>query len=484
VLVTTANVGTSGLPVGSIACRSTLTNPTNGCIPLNLLGINVANPAATQWVTGGDNKGLLMMEQYSVDFAVQGKLFSLPAGDVVTAVGGDWRRESLDQRGNEFASVGAYSLGNYPTYKAHQSVWEAFAEVDVPILSDRIVDSLALNGAVRYTEYDVSGSVVTWKVGLTSQITPDIRFRGVVSRDIRAPTLSDIFSPRAFTRQTVTDVAGTGVNQNSAPLIQIFTGGNTELKPEIGETISLGAILTPRFIPNLNVSVDWYRINLTDALASAGVPYILQQCAEGRQEMCALTERDSTGLLLSVRNYQLNIASQLSEGVDIALDYSHRIGPGRLILRSLATHRIHNRSNTLGVIRDTVGSIAPLPASVPGGSGGSPSWEGNLQATYDASRWQGTVGMRWLGSAKLSQAWGSLDVDDNHVSAYTVFDLRANYYLDADRKFQIYGAVDNVLDRDPPIVPRLLDGWFYIPTRVGMYDLLGRVYRIGARAKF
>ncbi len=82
-----------------------------------------------------------------------------------------------------------------PSVTASENVWEFSGEMGVPILKDiPLVQSLNADIAGRYTNYSISGSFETWKIGLDWHVNDDIRFRGTTSVDIRAPTLNDLYS--------------------------------------------------------------------------------------------------------------------------------------------------------------------------------------------------------------------------------------------------------------------------------------------------
>src|SRR5262249_56746409 len=84
-----------------------------------------------------------------------------------------------------------------PSTHASENVWEFSGEIGIPILKDiPLVQNLDADLAGRYTDYSVSGSVQTWKIGLDWHVNESVRFRGTTSVDIRAPTLNDLFSPK------------------------------------------------------------------------------------------------------------------------------------------------------------------------------------------------------------------------------------------------------------------------------------------------
>src|SRR3546814_950008 len=84
-------------------------------------------------------------------------------------------------------------------YEMRISDWSSdVCSSDLPVIK-----GLNLNAAGRFTDYSTSGSVQTWKVGGTFQPIPDIRFRGNVSHDIRAPNLQELFAAGTARTNTV-----------------------------------------------------------------------------------------------------------------------------------------------------------------------------------------------------------------------------------------------------------------------------------------
>ncbi len=172
---------------GNIVCRSTLTAPTNGCIPLDRFGVGVASQAALNYVLGEPER----LERFDLDEAgvnfttndIQGW-----AGPISIAIGAEARRESVDGSVPVEYQNG-WKYGNFLPTIGHYEVAEGYVETVVPLLK-----GLDFNGAARYTSYSTSGQVETWKAGLTYKPIDDITFRATKSRDIRAPNLSEMFS--------------------------------------------------------------------------------------------------------------------------------------------------------------------------------------------------------------------------------------------------------------------------------------------------
>ncbi len=480
VRVTTTNVGTSGLPLGSIVCRSSLTTPGNGCAPLNLFGVGNASPEAIQYITGiarsGGNTMFGVLKQQVVSASVTGTLpFGLPAGDISTAFGLEYREEEGTQDASPASQASIFQLGNPKDFYGKYDTKEVFAEFNLPLLKDQGINSLAFDAAGRLTDYSTSGKVETFKFGLSGEIVDSLRVRMSYSFDIRAPQLFDLFN-------TGTPVTGTAIDPNTGLGVSIFgtSQGNSSLKPEESTTESIGFVLTPSWLSGLQISLDYYSIDIDGAFASFNTTTTLEQCAAGNQAFCAnLRFNGPGGALSEIFNQPINADTLKTSGLDFALDYRTFAGPGAVNLTMVANYTFEQELTRLGVPFDYAGSIGNDSSQA-----GVPQFNGTVGVTYVQEGWSGTLQTRLVGSAKLNTAWTSADVDDNDVPARYYLDLRGAYRWDSGT--QVYLALDNVLDKDPPVVPFSANGAsaYETPFVDSIHDSFGRVWRAGVRVKF
>lgn len=465
---------------GAIVCRSTLTAPTNGCVPLNVFGNGVATAEALKYTRGvAMQDANVQLDVVSAD--ASGTIFTLPAGDVSVAVGADYIKNKASATQDDLALNRQFAVQNFQPFSGERSVKEAFAEINVPLLKDLpLVQRLEVNGAARLTDYSTSGSVTTWKGGVSYQATSDLRLRATLSHDIRAPSLSDLFSGGTFTQQSVFDP----ITNKTYPQLT-NARGNPDLKPEEADTTTAGVIYSPSFVPGLQLSIDYYKIDIKGAIASVSAPLTLQFCAAGRTEFCPFIIRDSTQAITSIITVPVNVASQLTEGWDYEVDYKRAVGPGSVTLRGLASYvpkfRQIDASGTLTNYAGQVGDLNP----------GQPKWKANVSATYEQGPASARLSARYIGKAKLQNAWREgVDVDDNSVPDHVTVDLTAVYKFEMrEIPYELTFGIDNLLDRDPVQIP-VIPGTVQYGTAPGtggrfdLYDPLGRRYRLGLRAKF
>ena len=512
VSVTTANRGTSGLPIGSIVCRTTLTGQAvtqagvtaqSGCVPLDVFGVGVASPAAVAYATGASTGSTDIdhqsMQEDVAEASLQGTLpFDLPAGKIALAFGMGYRKDSGFAVTTPIAALSGFGGGNPSAMPSSSyNVVEGFAEAAVPLIKDGIVNSLELNLAGRMTGYSTSGLVETWKLGATSQVNDDIKLRATWSVDIRAPQLSDLFSSgssgNGMFRDPKTQVTGPAIN---------LIAGNPNLSPEVAHTISGGVVLTPTFIPGLNFSADWYHINLTDEITSVNAQTIVNQCNPQLASVINLGQNGNPhdplcthlvfagpgGALSQINNPELNFASQTVSGLDVEADYSMDFWEGTLHWAVKANYTDENTLTQPGLgVNDSAGSNA-------GNAQTGPKWRGILAATYTTGPLSVTAQSRWFGTSVSYQNGNT----GNQASATTAnlydpahFEVPFNAYLDLRGAYKwndnisFFAAMDNALNTPPPLIAPTSStvqapATFY-GTNANVYDLLGRVVRVGVR---
>ena len=501
VKVTAGNVGTSGLPVGSIQCRALLLgNPAAaGCQPLDIFGTNVASQSARLYINPGQdpNSGILdqeliVLNQDVVSGSMQGVLpWQLPAGSVAVAFGAEYRHEQGGViEANALGATGQWGAGNFVPYRGQYHVEEGFAEVNAPILKDTVVESLDFNAAGRITSYSTSGEVETWKLGLTSQVDDNIRLRSTWSLDIRAPQISELFSPGTLSTQFCSYPLG-------APQYSCFAnqGGNPNLQPEKAVTLSGGAVFTPTFLPGFTLSADWYSINIHGAIDTVDFQTTINRCLLGQAIYCPqLVFAGGAAQPTQVNVFPLNSDVDSTSGLDVAASYTHPLFDGSMSWELNGNYTDQQTRTALGITYDRAGALGASPDTY---ASGIPKLRAVLAATYGEGPWSVTAQGRFIGAARLTNGpegmaaitsaslsgTGVLTrgdiyglVDDNNIGAVGYMDLRASYRWDAH--LQIYGAIDNVTDVAPPAIVSTSGG---TGTNQMVYDVLGRAIRLGVR---
>jgi outer membrane receptor protein involved in Fe transport len=361
---------------GNIVCAVSLTSNASlypGCVPMNPFGLNSESPQSVAYVLGV-TQFWAHTQLNDVNMSLTGAPFSTWAGPVNMALAGEWRELSyhLFQDGlpndpvtNPVSCAGlattlcsttgaaAYTAQTWsvqtsaPRTLVSQSVKEASLELNAPLLKDvRFAKEVSLNGAARWTNYSTSGKIWSWKTGLVWRLGDQLTVRGTRSKDIRAPTLNDLYVPPSPASTGGPDYV-TGV-LNLPTQVPNIAKGNPDLVPEIGNTSTAGFVYSPRWLPGFSLTMDAYEIDITNALASFRGQSADTQlgCAasNGASQFCQLIVRPINCCSTAVANTfttvyteSLNLASQWTTGIDMELNYSGRIHDRPFSVRTLTT---------------------------------------------------------------------------------------------------------------------------------------------------
>ena len=478
-------------PNGGPVCRVTLvSNRFPDCKPLNLLGEGRADPAAIAWVMG-DSVWNVVNKLYGGSANFSGTLFSTGAGNVSLAFGAEYRHQSIIQTsnlqavnftgirggtGNYFgaANVGASPPGSY-------NVKEVYVETAIPLISDAsFTKSLELNGAFRYTNYSTSGGVKTYKAGVTWEPISNLILRGVYSRDMRAPGLTELFGAVTNQQRTVFDpVTQQNVNVDNPQ------GGNVNLVPERADTITAGVVVKPTFLPGFYASADYFDIKINDVIGTPGQLFqVFQECtANLNSPQCALIQRDPvTQRPLSVSGQLGNLAKVTTRGIDFEAGYGTKLGNGNLTFRLLGTRLIsfkrqNSPQSALVEYAGTMDLPGFLSATLP-----LPKWRASLNVNYENDKFTFGVQERLIGG--IDRSHGITYFVDNKVEPVWYTDVNLGWKFNTfggDSEFFV--SAQNVFNRKAPaFVPT---GTFPdIPTSRAVYDVIGRYVTVGVRSKF
>jgi iron complex outermembrane recepter protein len=454
---------------GQVVCRSTITAPGNGCVPANVFGQGSISAAAVAYYTGTSWLNQ-RQEQDVYAFKIDGSPFETWAGPVATAFGAEYRTEAIVVDSDPISRASGWRQINAQPLDGSYNVKEGFFEVGVPLLNEvPAAWLLELNGAVRRTDYSTSGGVTTWKAGLNYEPIEDLRIRGTVSRDIRAPNINELFS---------------GQNQGISPLIDPvtntqrsviqLTGGNPDLVPERALSYTFGAVYQPTWLPGFKMSADYYSIDLEDAISALTPQQVVDGCyRQGQQSLCDQITRDSTGLLSLVEATLLNTAATETSGLDVELGYSHDIAGGRLAVRMLTTY--------VDKLVNTINNVPTDRAGQVGAAGGVPHWRGNLSMEFRAQKYNAGILYRYVEGGTYDNTFvEGIDINDNSVSGRSYVDLSGTYKI--TDVIEVFGKINNVFDADPPATPNIIAQTIYAASP--FYDRTGRYYIAGARARF
>jgi outer membrane receptor protein involved in Fe transport len=507
---------------GQIVCANTAARAA-GCIPANLFGINALASAAsylavpvtlstkvTQTVGGGN---------------VSGQLFSLFGADPIgISIGTEYRRETSRNDFDLLTQQGLNGNNALPSTRGKFDLIEGFGEAIVPILQDRpFFHSLSVRGALRISDYSTVGTTYSYNYGGEWAPIEDIRFRVIAARSVRAPNISELFSPAqqdfpsglqdpcAGVTATSTGTistncrAATGVNANIARNgvftvsqadlqgITSFAGGNANLQEEKGDSFTAGVVINPRSISalrNFVLTVDYFNIRIKDAIVTTPLQFILNQCyAQSNQSYCGLITRragvegaNSAGSLDELRSSPLNSGGVKTSGIDTVLTYNTDLATvglvGKAGVRVSYTHVLQ-------------GYTVPAPNSDRdyfNNEIGAAKDRFTTNLSYDLDNVGLTVSGTYIGASYLDDQF-VLSSFENVTRHDKAFRVGSQFYLDsqlrfrADEGFEFYVGGSNLLNNKPPYLADI-GGSAGQDTAAGTYDPLGRRYYAGVRINF
>ncbi|MDP2213719.1 TonB-dependent siderophore receptor [Phenylobacterium sp.] len=470
---------------GQIVCRSTLTSPSNGCVPLNRFGIGVASQAAIDYVLGQPLRTQEFVQDVAaVNFTTD---FTGWAGPIDIAFGAEWRNETLDGE-VDAASESGWKYGNYKVTTGEYDVVEGYIETLVPIM-----EGLDFNGAARYTRYSTSGGVTTWKAGLTYTPIPDITLRATASRDIRAANMSELFDAGTARSNSVS------INGVSTAFVQNLQG-NVDVQPEVADGLGVGVVFQPSFLPGFAASIDYYEIKVDGVISFVTAQQAADYCFLNNVQRYCNNLRYQNGQLAFIDLYYENLNSLSAKGLDIEASYRTSLdafipgAAGNLTLRAMATHYMENITDDGVTAIDLAGSNISA----------TPNWVYRITAAYNLDPISLNLTARGVSDGVISNAYTECTsacptlsapyytINDNSIEGALYFDASATYAFDLGQSGasgEAYISIKNLFNNDPPLTanPNALGAENtvgYLQTNRSLYDTLGRTFRVGLRLAF
>jgi outer membrane receptor protein involved in Fe transport len=493
------------------------------CVPWNL------------WTEGGvtDDQTAFFAQTYNengqtdqevISGYVQGSLgdygFASPfaSGGVELVLGYEHREETLsyqpsdNAKAGEVGGLGAALVSVVGGYK----VDEVFLEASIPLVEDRpFAEEVFLDLGYRYSDYDPSGQTTdTYKLAGSWAFNPDVKLRASYQRAVRAANIVDQFQPQQGTLfameedpcekanpgdatslrgYTFEECARSGVTQAiwdqggpaSSPASQYnaLIGGSVLLAPEESDTYSFGVVLTPGFVDGLVVSVDWYDIDVQDAITEIEPETTLLQCIE-TGNFCDLVRRgqnDSLWLGLAgptngISALSQNIGFFRVKGIDAEVSYTFDVG-------DMGAMSINNVTGWIDSWQqeEFVGAGVQQCEGVYGGSCGPPTVElrNRFQAIW-STPWDVSVNLGWRHIGSVDQIGTTLPATTLDSQNYV--DLSASWA--ATDWLKVRGGVRNILDREPPFVPQGVTARENGNTYPSAYDALGQYWFFAASVEF
>jgi iron complex outermembrane recepter protein len=468
--------------------RSLCSDAPGAAVPCgNYLGYGNLSDEALDYIfftmrgTGGN-------EQASLTADITGELFDLPAGAFAFALGGVHRKESGWRDPDPLTVLGIANTNQQEPISGEIVASEAYLEVSAPLLAGLpLVESLTLDAAVRYSDYDLFGGDTNYKLGLDWQVTSELRARATFGTAFRVPSVPQLFGGVGEGNLTTTDPCSNyaslpggstvaancqadGVPANFTQLgntILTQTGANPNLQPESAESYTIGMVWQPGFVGGLTLTADYFDIEITDAIRSIPGSTKLSVCynsANLSHPFCGaehFTRNPATGEVNFLSAQPVNTGRETVSGVDLAAIYAFD-------LRGL------DASIDASVTYLDAYDVVPFPGAAPivfagnigGGNGGFPKWRGSTSFSLADANWNAAYSVQWIGEATdFNAAPGAIGYRTPNVFYHNV---QGTYRLTEQASVSL--GVDNLFDQGAPFIA----SWTDANTDTMTYDLMGR----------
>jgi outer membrane receptor protein involved in Fe transport len=495
-------------------------DPSNGCVPLNLFNAGtipasqlsfvlrnaIQNTKTTQFVVGGNVAG-------DVRF-LQSPWAEKPAA---VSVGVEYRREkAVTTVSDDFASGDLIYYGQGQNIAGKYNTKEAYIELKAPIISDKpFIKALNIEGGFRYSDYSTVGSVRTFKGGGDWSPIEGLRFRGIYQRAVRAPNVYELFSPVVGGTGSLNNDPCTGNNVSAtikaicvaqgAPAsafngtvssipnpisgqINVFTGGNPNLKAEKTDTYTVGLVINPVQMRAFTLSVDYYNIRIGNAVSVVPPSITINQCyfnnPSATSAACSGIHRNTLNGSLSgnldfgVPEVLGNVAVVKTDGIDVSVGYHGGDLNGFNYAASLNGTYVKNYKQQSDPTSDVVqcagrfGSACNMEPIA--------KWKHVADLTLGYGRFSLLSRWRFFGAVKEDIG---TDILKSRIGGFTYIDETASFALSEHADLRL--GVQNLFNKKSPIVGDTVgadvNGGSTFPNT---YDVMGRTFFAGASFKF
>ena len=469
-----------------------------GCVPLDIFSTAPLGRESLHYLLGTRDEHRTTT-QLLLGAELGGSALRMPAGAVDFALGVEYRRETLENTDDPMALSGELVYGGGPGKRSEldvgSSVAEAFVEAVVPLAASApLARRLDLELAYRHSDYSTVGPTNAWKAGAIWEPVHGLALRGVRSRSVRTPNFGELYEPQ-YTNTTVGSIddpceagayAATATRAAKClalgvvePLPDIktgphvTTGGNPDLAPEVSDSLTLGLVWQPAFLPGFDLTLDYWDIDIAGVITTFGYSRLLYLCVDQPtidNPYCALSARNQDpdhptlppGAPLWVQSRTMNASRMHARGVDVGATWQAGLGPGRLRVRFSGTWLIES-------ITETTPGIAAADV-VNGGGWRDPRLRAGIDAGYRISKLDLGWRVRHHGHARFDPNTTSAEAYEvDRVPSRTWHDLSIGYRTASGH---VFGAsVANVFDAMPPYLPGI-----YADNTV--YDVVGRRYTL------
>ena len=511
------------------------------CVPWNIFADGGVTPDQLSYLyllgtATGDNSLRTAHADITADLGKYGIKLPTATDGIGVNFGFEHRKETVQFAPDDATNSGQLSGAGGTEEPLNNSVGvsEEFLELRVPLVQDHAFSkSLVFGTGVRRSDYTVSGVVNTYKFDLQWSPTDDFRFRGSYNRAIRAPSVSELFDPQnigliafgndpcaapttaslaqclhtvsAAQAAAFTAAYGNGGSTDIIPQavsgqLAQTQGGNPNLQPEKAKSYSFGMTFAPTALPALTGSVDFWQIKIDGEVSTYPAQVLVANCLQtGNPVYCSQVVRTPLNWSLQgatvagggyIVQTNQNIAAGLTSGIDLQTTYKMSLNRLGSLLWSLSgSYLLHSTTTPIpgGGSYDCAGLFGSTCQTV------NSRWRHNLRTTWQTPG-NVDVSLMWRFIGKVGNdnndpnpllfgaTYGALDLAQPQIPNISYIDLNATWHV--TRSVELRGGIDNLFDRQPPVIvnPSLQGGGQ--ANTFATYDVLGRQLYIAFTAKF
>jgi outer membrane receptor protein involved in Fe transport len=471
------------------------------------------------------------VDQTILEASLSGPLLELPAGALRAAFGVFYKKDeyfySADPVAKVFLPDGRPDIIGFNAsddIEGEDDNTDLYVEASIPLLADRPgVRSLEAVLGYRYSDYASAGGADAYKAELLYRPVEALRLRSSYQRAVRAPSVYELYLPQLQALffspdfEPLDPCEADSAERNGPDHAQVealclaqgfppellsdydnrfdvargFAGGNPDLHPETADTLTAGVVLTSpfasRWLDRLQVSLDWYRIEIDDAIVTVLADEFISRCfdrtfnpeLEASNQWCGMFSRNpTTGDIVDGYEILRNSEGLRTSGLDLQLDWRFDLGPGQLGVNWLVAYLdSFEQLEASGIPPLELAGTAGRDAGFLGRS--LPEWKWSFSLSY---AWQAlTLDARWRYIDGMKDADTAIE-PEFRIPHYDYFDLGASYAFDegALAGLELRVGVENATDEDPPIFP----SYSQSNTDPSQYDVLGRRYYLSLRYSF
>ncbi|HEX4299714.1 MAG TPA: TonB-dependent receptor [Gammaproteobacteria bacterium] len=492
------------------------------CTPINLFGGDGAvTPAMLNYILFEQHNVVEQsLRNYTANTA--GQLVTLPAGALNMALGTEYLETDGFSHPDALVTEGNTASSLIPPTEGRERTLAEYVEFDIPLVADApFMKKVGLDLADRWSQFRWQGgdagtnnqaahsaNTSTGNASLRWEATDELLLRASWAQGFRIPSISDLFLADSDDFEFLNDPCistpkaahcGTGAKEVFGDLVHTTIGGNTLLTPEHAISQTVGFVYSPGWLQGFDVSADYYKIKLENAIGQIPPQLVLNGCYDGGLAAdCQLIHRSggdhsatAPGEISNIQNLTTNAGGIKTEGVDVAIRYKFpstsagdfKLGMDwdftRQYVATLAFDTGLSSQELSGTTTDSAGGFGI--AGTGQVTGGVPKQRANINLSWAYGAWSASWNVEYISALVDDCTDGALivnpasrcplninfpfangAVDGNHIGATFYPDVQAGYHLDSlDADFSF--GIRNLFDKEPPIAMAAFAN-SYLPT--------------------